>query len=148
MVKHFNRLKGYQVRAITRDTESPGARTFREQNPEVELVQASLDDEESLYHAFRGAYATFTPTYYWKIVAMSRVRDTAEEESAGLHVAARAHEAQQYRNIFNALARTLNDQEAAGQIILERIILSALPNPRNYPLAYHFASKANVGQTQ
>lgn len=145
VVKHFSHLEGYHVRGITRDTASPAAQTFRKENPEVKLVQASLDDEESLYQAFQGAYATFTPTYYWKIVAMSRVRDAAEEQSVTLHEAARSHEAQQYRNLFYALARTLMDQEASGQIILEHIILSALPDPRNYSQAYHFVSKANVG---
>ncbi|KAF5024541.1 hypothetical protein F66182_3304 [Fusarium sp. NRRL 66182] len=116
---------------------------FSKENPYVELVQASLDDVESLYQAFQAAHATFTPTDYWKIVAMSRVRDTEEDKSVSLHQAARLHEAQRYRNIFNALGRTLNDQEAAGRITLERVILSALPHPQGYPLAYHFASRAN-----
>ncbi|KAF4946939.1 hypothetical protein FGADI_10790 [Fusarium gaditjirri] len=101
----FGQLKGYRVRGMTRDTESPGAISCREKNPEVEIVQASLEDAESLYQAFRGASATLTPTYYWIIIAVSR--------------------------------------EAAGRITLERIVFSALPDPQNYPLAYHFASRAS-----
>jgi uncharacterized protein YbjT (DUF2867 family) len=55
---------GFAVRAITRDPNSEKATALAKMGAEV--VQADLDDKESLVKAFRGAYGAFCVTNYWE----------------------------------------------------------------------------------
>jgi uncharacterized protein YbjT (DUF2867 family) len=47
----------------------------------VELVEAQLDDEASLKHAFEGAYGVFGVTNYWEGA------DVMKEFHQGVHIA-------------------------------------------------------------
>lgn len=53
----------FRVRAITRNPQSAAARDL---GPGVELVQASLDDANSLLRAFDGVHGVFGVTNYWE----------------------------------------------------------------------------------
>jgi uncharacterized protein YbjT (DUF2867 family) len=55
--------KGFTVRALTRDPSSEKARALAERGAEV--VQADVDDGESLKRAFEGAYGAFCVTFFW-----------------------------------------------------------------------------------
>jgi uncharacterized protein YbjT (DUF2867 family) len=55
---------GFAVRAITRDASSPKALALTALGAEV--VQADVDDEDSLAAAFAGAYGAFCVTFYWE----------------------------------------------------------------------------------
>lgn len=63
----------FEVRAITRDINSPEAKELAEQG--AELVRADLDDQDSLDRAFEGAYGAFCVTFYWN--HMDPDRETA-----------------------------------------------------------------------
>lgn len=55
---------GFAVRALTRSPESDAARALAERGAEV--VQADLDDPESLERAFEGAYGAYCVTDFWE----------------------------------------------------------------------------------
>jgi uncharacterized protein YbjT (DUF2867 family) len=54
----------FSARALTRDTGSEKARALADLGAEV--VQADLDDVDSLKQAFRGAYGAFCVTTFWE----------------------------------------------------------------------------------
>jgi uncharacterized protein YbjT (DUF2867 family) len=54
---------GFAVRALTRDVSSDKARALAARG--AELVQADVDDVESLKRAFAGAYGAFCVTFFW-----------------------------------------------------------------------------------
>jgi uncharacterized protein YbjT (DUF2867 family) len=54
----------FAVRAVTRDAKSEKAAVLKKMGAEV--VQADLDDKESLIKAFEGAYGAFCVTNYWE----------------------------------------------------------------------------------
>ena len=53
----------FTVRAITRNTESEKARELARMGAQV--VQADINDVESLKKAFEGAYGAYLVTFYW-----------------------------------------------------------------------------------
>jgi len=54
---------GFAARALTRDTTSDKAAELTQLGAEV--VQADVDDEESLVRAFDGAHGAFCVTFFW-----------------------------------------------------------------------------------
>ena len=54
---------GFAARALTRDVHSGKAKELAELGAEV--VQADVDDEESLKRAFTGAYGAYCVTFFW-----------------------------------------------------------------------------------
>lgn len=52
--------KQFKIRAITRDTSKPAARTLHQKG--VEVVQGDADDKESLKHALKDAHTVFAVT--------------------------------------------------------------------------------------
>lgn len=59
----FLNLPGWKVRGISRNPSSPTAQTLISKG--VEIIQADLDDEKSLYPAFEGANAIFSNTDFF-----------------------------------------------------------------------------------
>jgi uncharacterized protein YbjT (DUF2867 family) len=55
---------GFTARAITRDPGSDAAKALAEL-PNVEVVQADVDDPASVEAAFAGAYGAFCVTFFW-----------------------------------------------------------------------------------
>jgi uncharacterized protein YbjT (DUF2867 family) len=54
----------FQVRAVTRNPQTPKAQALAACGAEV--VAADLDDAESLWRAFDGAYGAFCVTFFWE----------------------------------------------------------------------------------
>jgi uncharacterized protein YbjT (DUF2867 family) len=54
---------GFAARALTRDVHSDKAKELADLGAEV--VQADVDDEESLRKAFAGAYGAYCVTFFW-----------------------------------------------------------------------------------
>lgn len=54
----------FKVRAITRDANSDKAKKLYDLGAEV--IEADLDDKESLKKAFEGAYGAFCVTFFWE----------------------------------------------------------------------------------
>ena len=54
---------GFAARAITRDASSDKAKALADLGAEV--VEANVDDVESLKKAFAGAYGAFCVTFFW-----------------------------------------------------------------------------------
>jgi uncharacterized protein YbjT (DUF2867 family) len=78
----------FAVRAITRDTSSPGARSLAEAGAEV--VAGDLDDPKSIRAAFEGAYGAYCVTFYWAHFSpekeLQQAHDMADAaKSAGVH---------------------------------------------------------------
>lgn len=78
----------FVVRAVTRDVESPKAQDLARSGAEV--VQADLDDFDSVRKAFDGAYAVFCVTFFWAHYSPAKELDQAltmarAAEEAGVH---------------------------------------------------------------
>ncbi|QKV73592.1 NmrA/HSCARG family protein [Amycolatopsis sp. Hca4] len=71
----------FAARAVTRNADSPKARALAERGAEV--VEATLDDEESLRKAFEGAHGAYVVTNFWESMS-------ADVELAQAATAARA----------------------------------------------------------
>lgn len=54
----------FACRALTRKPDSPAARALADGG--AEIVQADLDDEQSLRSAFEGAHGAYCLTYFWE----------------------------------------------------------------------------------
>jgi uncharacterized protein YbjT (DUF2867 family) len=81
---------GFAVRAVTRDAGSDKARELAKLGAEV--VEANVDDVESLKKAFAGAYGAYCVTFYWehfspeKELAQIRAMATAAKQAGLKHV--------------------------------------------------------------
>ncbi|MCI0615232.1 NmrA family NAD(P)-binding protein, partial [bacterium] len=53
----------FAARAITREANSEKAKELAKLG--AEIVEANIDDEESLKQAFHGAYGAFCVTFFW-----------------------------------------------------------------------------------
>ena len=71
---------GFAARAITRKADSDKAKALADAGAEV--VEANLDDVESLVRAFTGAYGAFCVTNFWELFSpekeMQQARNLAE----------------------------------------------------------------------
>lgn len=67
---------GFACRAITRHPEKEGARALATRGAEV--VQADLDDIESLKRAFAGAHGVFAVTNFWEHFSAEREKAQAK----------------------------------------------------------------------
>lgn len=56
--------RGFQVRALTRDTEKPEARALSEQGAEV--VSGDMDDRSSMEQVLEGVYGVFSVQTFWE----------------------------------------------------------------------------------
>ena len=129
VVKELSNTNNYQIRAITRDTNTYKALELAKLN-NVELVKGDLMDPESLKKAFKGAEIIFgntTPTRGWKIFRGSIIR---------------SYEIAQGFNLINQV------KIAYEEGILNHFIFSSISkakNPlRNDPAPGHFTSKWDI----
>jgi uncharacterized protein YbjT (DUF2867 family) len=88
----------FVVRAITRDLESPKAQDLARSGAEV--VQADLDDFDSVRKAFDGAYAVFCVTFFWAHYS------PAKELAQAVTMARAAKEAGVHHAIWSTLEDT------------------------------------------
>ncbi len=80
---------GFAVRAVTRDPSKEQAQALASAGAEV--VQADLDDEESLRRAFDGAYGAFCLTNFWEHFSGDKEVEQAENLARAAAAAGIAH---------------------------------------------------------
>lgn len=66
---------GFAVRALTRKPDSDAARALAERGAEV--VQADLDDVDTIVRAFEGAWGAFCVTNYWESMSPEKEQQQA-----------------------------------------------------------------------
>jgi uncharacterized protein YbjT (DUF2867 family) len=67
---------GFRVRAITRNKNSEKAQELKKKG--AELVEADLDDKQSLIKAFEGAYGAFCVTFFWEHFSPEKEKQQAK----------------------------------------------------------------------
>lgn len=138
VVAHFLSLSPspYTIRAVTRDTSSAKAVSLASQG--VEVVAGNFDNPQSLDAAFSGASVIFSVTDFVYAMTSSEVREKAAASGKSAGVYARDYEAQQNKNIIDAVAKVST---------VERFIFSSLPSTTKlsggkYANVYFYDSKA------
>ena len=129
VVKELSKTNKYQIRAITRNPNSPKAKYLEKLN-HVEIVKGDLLDSESLKKAFHGVDIVFgntTPTKGWKPFRGSIVR---------------SYELNQGFNLINQV------KYASENGNLKHFIFSSISKARdplkNDPAPGHFTSKWDI----
>ena len=89
---------GFVARAITRDPSKAGAKALAARGAEV--VQAELDDVESLKRAFAGAYGVYGVTAFWDYFSAAR------EQSQARNIAEAARHADVQHIVWSTLEDT------------------------------------------
>lgn len=64
VVRYLLKSGGFEVRALTRNAQSQASQSLVSKG--VEVVEANLDDVDSLSNAFKGVYGVFGVTNYWE----------------------------------------------------------------------------------
>lgn len=135
VARTFLTLPNWHVRCLTRDSTSEKALQLGKLGGE--LVQANLEDEDSLRRAFDGAHAIFLNTDFWLPyrAALASGTDALTSAKEGYET-----ETTHGKNAANV---------AATIPTLERLIYSALGPMKaasggKYPLSYHWETKAYI----
>lgn len=132
---------GFRVRGLSRDPTSAASLALTSAGAEV--VQAELEDVESLKNAFRGANIIFSVTQYWEPFFRPDCRVKAQEQGISCRRFAYDVELRQGKNIADAAAATMDSLDDNG------FLVSTLSNAKKcsggkYTDLYHFDSKAEV----
>lgn len=141
IIKYFQQHEpSWRIRGLTRSPQSKAALALADSG--VEIVEADLNDVESLKSALAGANFIFALTDFAGIVKGPQVmgRFQAGELAAPIGAESYKIELQQGTNIAEAAATV---QE------LDRLVWSALPGVKRlsegkYTQVYHFDAKAEV----
>ena len=80
---------GFALRAITRDTNKPNAQALKSKGAEV--VQADLDNVESLKKAFSGAYGVYAVTNFWEHFSGEKEKQQAKNIAEAARAAGVKH---------------------------------------------------------
>ncbi|KAJ5356477.1 hypothetical protein N7517_011086 [Penicillium concentricum] len=135
VARTFLRLPNWHVRCLTRNPASEKSQQLAEQGAEV--VEANLNDEESIRRAFIGANAIFLNTDFWQPYREALASGIDEVTSAKQGYEAEVAHGENAANV------------AATIPTLERLIYSAL-GPMNrassgkYSGCHHWETKAHI----
>lgn len=141
VINYFQKHEpSWHIRGLTRTTQSKSALALAASG--VEIVEANLNDLESLKSAFAGANFIFAYTDFAGIVKGPEVMGRFQAGEIAAPVGAESYkiELQQGKNIAEAAATV---QE------LDRLVWSALPHVKRpskgkYTQVFHFDAKAEV----
>ncbi|KAH7131045.1 hypothetical protein EDB81DRAFT_728019 [Dactylonectria macrodidyma] len=135
VAKTFLNLPNWHVRCLTRRTTSEKAHALKDLGAEV--VQADLEDVNSLIEAFKGAHAIFVNTDFWipYLAALGEGKGRDESSAVGFNT--------EHKHAKNAAIAASETQT------LERYIYSALGPMKaasggKYSHCYHWDSKAEA----
>ncbi|QYS97625.1 NmrA domain-containing protein [Trichoderma simmonsii] len=99
-----NKSKEYDIRAVTRSTESAAAKALAARG--VEVVQAELTDTAALKAAFAGSYAIFAVTNFWGLFSDVQKQFPEQKDVTLLAGQAAAIETQMGINMVDAASAT------------------------------------------
>lgn len=129
----------YRVGGITRNPSSATAQKLSSQG--IEIVQADLDDVDSLVTVFRGANVIFSVTNYWEAFFRADQRQAA----AGVSIRRLAYDVEyrQGKNIADAAATTVDSLDDNG--LLASTLSSARRSSKGaMSEVYHHDAKADI----
>lgn len=141
VAKRFIQDPQYHVRGLTRDVTSAKAKELAVLG--VEVVEANLDDVNSLRKAFAGANVIFTVTNYWEPFFRPDCRHKAAELGISCRKYAYEVEAQQGKNMADAAAATVDTLESNG-LIASTLSHAGKCSDGEFKELYHFDAKADV----
>jgi len=95
VLSHPELKQKYSLRGITRDPSSSKSQALTSQG--VEMVQANLDDLDSLKAAARGAYGVFGTTDFWAVMS----KDIEIQQGKNIFEACRSEGVQHF--VFSSL---------------------------------------------
>lgn len=132
-------LPGWKVRGITRNPSSEKANTWKSKG--VEIVQADLDNHESLLRAFKGANVIFGVTDFWTIFQdpTSMVKKRPEQNITEYCFEV---EVQQGKNLVNAAAAI----EQLDMLVFSSMAMASRWSNGKFSRIYHMDSKAVVAE--
>jgi len=133
----YSKESGWKVRGITRNPSSSAAEAWKAKG--VDVVQADLDNPQSLIAAFKGADAIFSTTDFWGPMFNPATKSKLKPGQT-INEYAYDYEVKQGKNIADAAATVEG---------LDRLIVSALCDATKwskgkYTWVYHFDGKAHI----
>ncbi|KAK2063555.1 NmrA-like family protein [Colletotrichum caudatum] len=134
---------GYRVRALTRNPSSPSAASLAALGPDLELVQADLENVASLEDAFRGANSIFSVTNYWEPFFRQDCRAKAQEQGVSCRKFAYDVEYRQGRNIADAAATMVESLDENG-FLVSTLSHAGRCSGGRFKELYHFDAKADI----
>ena len=142
VARRFLQDPRFTVRCLTRDNTSPASQELATLG--AVMVNANLDDVESLKVAFTGANVIFSVTQYWEPFFRPDYRAKAKELGITCRKYAYDVEYQQGKNIVDAVAAV-----ALETLDTNGFLVSTLSHARKcsggaFTELYHFDSKADV----
>lgn len=141
VAQRFLQDPAYQVCGLTRNPASPAAQRLAAQG--ARILQADLNDVDSLVGALQGANLIFSVTNYWEPFFREDCRAKAAEAGISCRQYAYQVEYQQGKNIADAVARVVDGLDENG------FIASTLSHARKssngaFTELYHFDAKADI----
>ncbi|KAJ6155188.1 hypothetical protein N7470_005754 [Penicillium chermesinum] len=141
VARRFLQDPRFKVRGVTRDKTSAASQELVALG--AEMVNADLDNLESLKAAFKGANVIFSVTQYWEPFMRPDCREQAKQQGISCRKFAYNVEYQQGKNIADAAATTVDTLDENG------FLVSTLSHARKcsngeYTELYHFDAKADI----
>ncbi|KAI0426599.1 hypothetical protein F5Y09DRAFT_318394 [Xylaria sp. FL1042] len=137
----FLKDSNFKVRGLTCDPSSKKAKQLAAQG--IEIVQAELNDVQSLINAFKGANLIFSVTQYWEPFFRPDCRQEAQAQGISCRKYAYNVEYQQGRNIADAAASIVDSLEPNG-FLVSTLSHAGICSKGVFKEAYHFDSKADA----
>jgi hypothetical protein len=141
VARRFLQDPRYAVRGLTRDPSSAAANELAALG--VEVVQADLDDVDSLKAAFAGANIIFSVTNYWEPFFRPDGRAKAQELGITCRRYAYDVEYQQGKNIADAAATVVDSLEENG-LLASTLSHAAKCSNGKFKDLYHYDAKADI----
>ncbi|KAK1851439.1 NmrA-like family protein [Colletotrichum chrysophilum] len=132
---------GYRVRGLTRNVSSPAATALASLG--VEVVQADLEDVDSMKEALRDANVIFSVTNYWEPFFRPDCRAKAQELGISCRKYAYDVEYRQGRNIADAAAATVDTLDENG-FLVSTLSHAEKCSGGKFKELYHFDAKADI----
>ncbi|EKD14779.1 uncharacterized protein L3040_004001 [Drepanopeziza brunnea f. sp. 'multigermtubi'] len=143
VARRFVQDPTYRVRGLTRNPSSTAALELAKLG--IEVVQADLEDVESVKRAFQGANMIFSVTNYWEPFFRPDARAAAERQGLSCKMYAYEVEVRQGRNIADAAAspEIVKGLDEMG-FIASTLSYAKKCSGGKYQNLYHFDAKAEV----
>lgn len=141
VARKFLEDPAYRVRGLTRNTNSPNATALAAKG--VEVVQADLDDVNTLIPAFAGANVIFSVTNYWEPFFRPDCRAKAEELGISCRKFAYDVELRHGKNITDAAATTVESLDENG-FLVSTLSHAEKCSQGKFKELYHFDAKADA----